>query len=373
MGPLAGVRVLEMEAVGPIIHAGMLLADLGAEVVRVARATTRRTGHVVEDPNAAMLRGRTQVSLDLKDPVARASCFELVRAADVLLEGARPGVMERLGLGPDECLEVNPGLVYGRLSGWGQSGPMAALAGHDINYVALAGALEPMGPPGAPPLPPLNYVGNFGGGSMYLLVGVLSALHERSRTGRGQVVDAAMLDGASTLTALLRSWQHAGHWSPQRGTNVLDGSAPYYRVYACADGRHMAVGAIEDVFYGRLVQGLGLDIETLPDRSDRDCWPALTETFTAAFAARTRDQWEKAFRGIDACVTPVLSLAESAEHPHAVARGAFVETGGVTMPAPGPRLSSVGPPPPALVHGDVAAVLDAWRIRSSGDGEPAPG
>lgn len=274
--------------------------------------------------------------------------------------------MEGMGLGPEDCRKVNSSLVYGRMSGWGQTGPMAAFAGHDINYLALAGALDPMGPADSPPLPPLNYVGNFGGGSMFLLFGVMVALQERTRTGRGQVVDAAMVDGASSLTSLLRSWQHAGRWSAERGTNLLDGSAPFYRAYACADGKHMAVGALEATFYDRFVEGLGLAAAKMPDRWDRDSWPTLTETLATTFASRTRDEWTDVFSGIDACVTPVLTLAESLQHPHAVARSAFVEIHGLAMPAPAPRLSGSRSEPRPLTLSDAAEVAAAWCAASPG-------
>ena len=360
MGPLAGLRVIEMEAIGPLLHAGMMLADLGADVVRVVRPSAGAAEDGVDDANAGMLRGRTQVGLNLKGAADRELFLELVAGADVLLEGLRPGAMEGLGLGPEDCRKVNPSLVYGRMSGWGQTGPMAAFAGHDINYLALAGALDPMGPADSPPLPPLNYVGNFGGGSMFLLFGVMVALQERTRTGQGQVVDAAMVDGASSLTSLLRSWEHTGRWSDQRGTNLLDGSAPYYRAYACADGRHMAVGALEATFYDRFVEGLGLATTELPDRWDRDSWPTLSEAFATTFASRTREEWTEVFSGIDACVTPVLTLAESLQHPQAVARSAFVEIHGLALPAPAPRLSGTSPELRPLVHGDASEVAAAW-------------
>jgi alpha-methylacyl-CoA racemase len=320
-GPLSGLRVVEMDAIGPLLHAGLMLADLGADVVRVVRPVTAGADDGVDDANAAMLRGRTEIAVDLTSPGEARSLRGLIGGADVLMEGSRPGVMEKLGLGPDVVMEDNPGLVYGRMSGWGQDGPLARDPGHDINSLALTGALGQLGPASGPPTPPLNLVGNFGGGSMFLLVGLLSALHDRHRTGRGQVVDAAMVDGASSLTGLVRSWQHAGRWSTRRGTNLLDGSAPFYRAYECADGQFIAVGALEDVFYERFVRGIGLDPADLPNRWDSSNRETLTEIFGQRFASRGRDAWAEAFDGLDACVTPVLSLEEATRHDHAVRRG----------------------------------------------------
>ncbi|GAA3515958.1 CaiB/BaiF CoA-transferase family protein [Dietzia aurantiaca] len=365
-GPLSGLRVVEMEAIGPLLHAGMMLADLGADVVRIVRPPRWADDDGVTDPNAGMLRGRAELQADLTDPSQLGIVRDLLRHADVLLEGSRPGAMEKLGLGPDVLLAENPRLVYGRMTGWGQEGPLARRAGHDVNYLAIAGALEPLGPANGPPVPPVNYVGNFGGGSMFLLVGVLAALHERERTDRGQVVDAAMADGASSLTSLLRSWEHAGRWSPRRGTNLLDGSAPFYRAYECADGRFVAVGALEDVFYERFLGGLGLDPADLADRWNPENWPGLTQVFSGVFATRDRAEWSAVFEHLDACVTPVLTLHEATLHPQATERAGFVEDQGFPMPAAAPRLASSEGAAPPRVDADVRTVMSRW----SADGVP---
>lgn len=360
-GPLHGVRVIEMEGIGPLLHAGMMLADLGADIVRVSRP--RRGGRSddgVSDADAAMLRGRVEVTVDLADPAGAERLRDLVSRADILVEGFRPGTMERRGFGPEQCARVNPRLVYGRMTGWGQSGPLAHTAGHDLNYLAESGALHPIGPRDTPPTPPLNYVANFGGGSMFLVVGLLAALHDRSRTGLGQVVDAAMIDGASSLTSLVRSWRHAGRWSDERGTNLLDGSAPFYRAYTCRDGRFVAVGALEDVFYDEFVRGLGLDPADLPDRWDRARWPRLTERFVETIATRDRDEWVEAFRGRDACLSPVLTLDEATATEHARHRRAFTASGAVTMPAPAPRLTRSGAVAAPRTHDDADAVIGRW-------------
>lgn len=359
-GPLAGLRVVEMEAIGPLLHAGLMLADLGAEVIRVIRPVPVGADDGNDDANAGMLRGRTEVAVDLTDPDGLSRLRDLVGRADVLMEGFRPGTMEKLGLGPEVWAERNPGLIYGRMTGWGQQGPLARTAGHDINYLALSGALGQLGPAFGPPTPPLNLVGNFGGGSMFLLVGILSALHERQRTGHGQVVDAAMADGASSLTALVRSWQHAGRWSTRRGTNLLDGSAPFYRAYECADGGFVAVGALEDVFYDCLIRGLGLDPAALPNRWDTTNWGALTELIGQLFASRDRDAWAEVFEELDACVTPVLTLREATLHDHALQREAFVDAGGFPMPAAAPRMGSSRGAAPPPGRADVDAALSRW-------------
>ncbi len=359
--PLHGVRVLEMEAIGPLLHAGMMLADLGADIVRVSRPRRGdRPDDGVTDADAAMLRGRVDVTVDLADPEGAARFRDLVSRADILVEGFRPGTMEKRGFGPDACAALNPRLIYGRMTGWGQWGPLAHTAGHDLNYLAESGALEPIGPTDAPPTPPLNYVGNFGGGSMFLVVGLLAALHDRARTGLGQVVDAAMIDGASSLTSLVRSWRHAGRWSDERGTNLLDGSAPFYRAYTCRDGRFVAVGALEDVFYDRFVRGLGLEPAELPDRWSRENWSDLTDRFSEILRRRARDEWAESFRGLDACLSPVLTLDEATETAHARQRVAFIESGSVTMPAPAPRLARAGDAAPPLIHDDVDAAIARW-------------
>ncbi len=358
---LSGLRVIELAGIGPGPHAAMMLADLGADVVRVRRPTSgplERPGET--DP---MLRGRRELAVDLKDSAGRELVLRLVARADVLIEGNRPGVAERLGIGPADCAARNPRLVYGRVTGWGQDGPLAPRAGHDLNYLALTGALHAIGRPGERPVPPLNLVADFGGGSMLLVVGVLAALWERERSGQGQVVDAAMVDGASVLMQLFWSLLAQGQWSDERGVNLLDGGAPFYDTYTCADGRHVAVGALEPQFYAALLDGLGLAADDLPAQYDRAGWPVLRELFAERFASRTRDEWAALFAGTDACVTPVLAFAEVPGHPHLRARNAVVEVDGVRQAAPAPRFSrSATPvPPPSQADSDVGVVLADWR------------
>ncbi len=343
-GPLRGLRVVELGGIGPVPHTAMVLGDLGADVVRIQRPG----GFALTDPDRDhLLRSRRTHALDLKSPDDRDRVLDLAGHADVLLEGFRPGVAERLGLGPDELRARNPRLVYGRMTGWGRGGPFSDAVGHDINYIAANGTLHAIGPAGGPPVPPLNLVGDFGGGSMLLLAGVLAALWERQRSGHGQVVDAAMVDGSALLMQAIWAWRGTGQWSDEREANLLDGAAPYYRCYRCADGRFVAVGAIEPAFYADLLKGLGLVGADLPDQDDRAGWPALRERFAAEFAARPRDEWAATFADLDACVTPVLTFDEAAAHPHAAARSAFVELDGITQPAPAPRFSRSVPPTPA--------------------------
>ena len=345
MGPLDGLRVVELAGIGPVPYGGMVLADLGADVVRVDRPGGDRmaAAHRILD------RGRRSVVLDLKRPKAVAAVLRMVERSDVLMEGYRPGVAERLGLGPDECLARNPALVYGRMTGWGQDGPLAGTAGHDINYVALSGALHAIGPTGGPPVPPVNLLGDFAGGGLVLVAGILAALYERQRSGVGQVVDAAIVDGVAGLLSMLLALTAAGQWQPERGSNLLDGGAPFYAVYPCADGRYLAVGALEEPFYRALLAGLGLDPARVPDRDDPAAWPALREVIAARFASRARDEWVAVFAGTDACVTPVLTVAEAAADPHLVARGTY--PGG--EPAPAPRFSRTpGAPGRAPVPGE---------------------
>jgi alpha-methylacyl-CoA racemase len=362
MGPLAGVRVLELEAIGPVPFCGMLLADMGAGVLLVDRPADPGLGFTLARRHDTLRRGRRSVMLDLKHPGAREAALQLADAADVLLEGFRPGVMERLGLGPDVLLARNPRLVYGRMTGYGQEGPLAARAGHDIDYIALAGALHAIGRAGEPPVPPLNLVGDFGGGGMLLAFGVACALAEVRASGRGQVVDAAMVDGASLLATMFSGMQAAGQWTDARGANALDSGAPWYDTYATRDGRFVAVGAIEPRFYAALLHGLGLDAAQLPAQQDRAGWPALRERFAAAFATRTRDEWCAVFDGIDACVAPVLTFDEAAAHPQARARAAHVTLAGVVQPAPAPRLSrtpgEARAAPPERGEGGEAALRD---------------
>ena len=337
MGPLAGVRVLEFEAIGPVPFCGMMLADMGADVLLVDRPTDPRLGLGRERWFDVMLRGRRSLTLDLKSVGGIAAARLLVEKADALIEGFRPGVMERLGLGPDVLLTRNPKLVYGRMTGWGQQGPLAARAGHDINYIALSGVLDAIGRAGDPPVPPLNLVGDFGGGGMLLAFGIACGLIEARASGRGQVVDAAMVDGASLLATMFHGMIAGRQWGEERGRNVLDSGAPWYDAYETEDGKHVAIGAIEPKFYAELLERLGLAAQALPAQHDRARWPELRARFAAAFRTRTRHQWCATFDGSDACFAPVLSFAEARADPHAQARHAFVEVGGVEQPAPAPR------------------------------------
>jgi alpha-methylacyl-CoA racemase len=336
---LGDVRVVCLASLGPVPFAVMLLGDLGAQVTRVDRpsGTGSLTGLPLEDDPRT--RGHRGIGLDLRAAAGRAVLLKLVEQADVFLEGMRPGAAEKLGLGPDELLGVNPGLVYGRATGWGQSGPRATQAGHDINYAAVAGGVFPLGPADAPPLPPLNLLADFGGGGAYLALGVLAALHQRQLTGRGQVVDAAMVDGVASLTTMLHGMLAAGLWTDRRGDNLLDGAAHFYRTYQTADGCFMAVGALEPQFYRELLDALGLDHGKWPQH-ERSRWPEQSRRLAAIFASRTRAEWEGVFAGRDACVTPVLSLAEAAASAELRDRGTFVDWGGVPQPAPAPRLSA---------------------------------
>ena len=355
------MRVLEFAGLGPLPHAGMLLADLGADVLRVERPHSPPAV-----PPGPVDRGRRSAVLDLAAPGGAAAALDLAAAADVLVEGFRPGVMERLGLGPDACLARNPRLVYGRVTGWGQDGPLAPRAGHDLTYLALTGALAAIGPPGGDPLPPLNLVADYGGGSMFLLVGVLAALVERGVSGQGQVVDAAMVDGTTSLLALTYGLLGAGLWRLERGTNLLDGAAPYYATYRCADGGHVAVGALEDRFWAELVRALDLDLTGLGPREDPATWPELRARLAAAFAARPRDAWAELFAPLDACVTPVLTLDETIGHPQLGGRGTVTRSAsGVPGPGPAPRFSrtpaSAGPPPRPAGADTLAALVD-WGL-----------
>lgn len=343
-GPLSSIRVIEFAGIGPGPHAAMLLADLGADVVRVQRPGSLPTPGRNAD---ALLRGRRVVEANLKDANDRETILGLVAKADVILEGFRPGVMERLGLGPDDLEKVNPGLVYGRMTGWGQDGPRANLAGHDINYISLTGMLHAIGRKDDRPVPPLNLAGDFGGGSMFLVVGVLAALLERGISGRGQVVDAAMVDGASVLGQMMWAFRGTGLWSDTRGVNMLDTGAPYYEVYETSDGKYMAVGAIEPQFYAELLKGLELADADLPDQNDISQWGKLKEVFTETFKTRTRDEWAAIFEGTDACTSPVLTFAEAPADAHMAARANLVDIDGVTQAQVAPRFSRTKPATPA--------------------------
>lgn len=362
---MTGCRVVELGGIGPGPFAGMFLADLGAEVVRVDRPES--VGEEGRGGAADVLnRGKRSVAIDLKRPDGRAALLELVDRADVLIEGYRPGVTERLGVGPEACLARNPRLVYGRMTGWGQDGPLSAAAGHDLTYIALTGALGAIGAADGPPQIPLNLLGDFGGGGCYLVIGILAALRVAERTGAGQVVDAAIVDGTAHLLASTFAKLARGAWSDERGVNHLDGGAPFYSVYATKDGGYVAVGALEPKFYRRLLALLELDGDVDPDRQqDRTTWPELRELLVERFAQRTREEWAELFEGTDACVAPVLSLTEAASHAHLAARGTVLAQGGVVQPAPAPRFS-VTPPavgaPASVVGADTRAVLSDWGV-----------
>ncbi len=361
-GPLRGVRVVELASIGPGPHAAMTLADLGADVIRVERPGG--TLSAVARDKDVLTRGRPSLAMDLKDPRAASVVLDLVATADVLIEGMRPGVAERLGVGPAECLARNPRLVYGRMTGWGQEGPLAPRAGHDIDYIAVSGALHGLGRAGGPPQFPQNLLGDFAGGSAYLVIGVLAALLEARTSGQGQVVDAAIVDGTAHLNAMLAGLIAGGAWREERGQNLLDSGAPFYDVYETADGRHMAVGAIEPQFYAELLDGLGL-VGTAPDRSDPGNWPALREAIAARFRERTQQEWTDVFEGTDACVSPVLPLTEAARHPHLAARHTYVDRGGVVQPAPAPRFSRTAAAlgsPPSLPGQHSREALQAWGV-----------
>lgn len=343
MGPLEGVRVIEMAGIGPGPFCAMLLADMGADVLRVDRADAVGAPGERDPRHEPLNRGRRSVALDLKRPQAIAALRRMISEADVLIEGFRPGVMERMGLGPEVCLSDNPRLVYGRMTGWGQDGPLAQAAGHDINYIAITGALHAIGRAGGPPVPPLNLVGDFGGGSLYLAFGVVCALLESMRSGRGQVVDAAIVDGASSLASFLHGAFARRAWTTERGTNLLDGGRPWYDSYETSDGHYVCIGPIEERFYRQFLDRVGLGGEDLPAQNDPAGWPVLRERFTALFRTRTRKAWCKLLEGTDACFAPVLSIAEAKAHPHNVARAAFIEVDGLTQPAPAPRFSRTRP------------------------------
>lgn len=359
-GPLGGLTVVELAGLGPTPFAGMVLADLGADVVRVDRADRASGGHDSSTRFDLLNRGKRSIAVDLKRPEGVDVVLRLVDESAVLIEGYRPGVADRMGVGPDVCLARNPRLVYGRMTGWGQDGPLSGRAGHDIDYIGLSGALASIGTVDEP-IPPLNLVGDFGGGGMLLVVGVLAASWAVRSGGPGQVVDAAMLDGSALLMTSHHGYLAEGWWSPQRADNPLDGAAPWYTVYETADGGHMAVGAIEPHFFAELLRVLELDPAWLPDQNDRSRWPELHRAIAARFATKTRDEWEASFRDVDACVSPVLDMTEAPRHAHHVARKTFIEVDGVTQPAPAPRFSETGagiPAPPPYPGEHTDEVLD---------------
>ncbi len=377
-GPLSGVRVVELAGIGPGPFAAMLLADLGADVVRIDRAQQALGGDPLDPPKDILNRGRRSVAVDLKHPDGAETVLRLVERADALLEGFRPGVMERLGLGPEVCAARNPRLVYGRMTGWGQDGPYAQAAGHDINYIALSGALDPIGRRGGPPTPPLNLVGDFGGGAMFLALGVVAGILEARSSGQGQVVDTAMVDGSAVLMSMFHSFVAMGMWSWERGTNILDTGAHMYDTYECADGRYVAIGALEPQFYAELRRLTGLDTDPEFDaQMDRTRWPLLKEKLAGVFKTKTRDEWCSLMEHTDACFAPVLTMAEAPQHPHNLHRGTFTEVAGVSQAAPAPRFSRTPgairrPPPHAGQHTDEAlaewgfGTADIAKLREAG-------
>ena len=366
-GPLHGIRVIEMAGMGPGPFCGMLLADMGADVVRVERLAASDRGIDFPPRFDLLNRNKRSVAIDLKSDAGRNAVLRLIGKADALIEGFRPGVMERLGLGPDECLGVNQRLVYGRITGWGRDGPLAAAAGHDVNYIALAGALHAIGPARGKPAVPLNLIGDFGGGALFLAMGMLAAVLEARQSGKGQVVDTAMVDGVASLMTMHYALLQMGMWKNPRGENLLDGGAPFYDVYATSDGLHIAVGALEGRFYDELLERIGLQGEALPKQNDPDGWEQLRERLAAVFASRTRAQWCELLEGTDACFAPVLSPAEALAHPHSVARGVYADVDGVMQPRPVPRFSRT---PSSLRHAphapgeDTAQALADWGFSS---------
>jgi alpha-methylacyl-CoA racemase len=370
-GPLQGIRVLELAGIGPAPFGCMLLADLGAEVVRVERAMSAAGLAAADDGGRSQSdarkyvphRGRRSIELDVKSARGRDALLHLVEGADVLVEGYRPGVVERLGIGPDECLARNPRLIYARMTGWGQTGPLASTAGHDINYIAIAGALDNFRRTGERPLPPLNLVGDMGGGGMLLAFGITSALVHVARTGQGQVIDAAMVDGAALQLATTFGMRAQGRWGGEPGSNFSDTGAPSYEVYECADGKFIAVGAIEGPFWAEVLKLLDLPADSVPSRDDPAQWPETKDVLAEVFRRKGRDEWAALFEGTDACVTPVLSMDEAPEYPHALARSAFVDVGGTVQPAPAPRFSATPadiPGAPPERGADTVEVLREW-------------
>lgn len=363
MGVLSGYKVIEFAGIGPAPMCAMLLSDMGAEVLRIDRAEDANLGIPTDSKYSVLNRGRRSVAVDLKRKEGAAVALKLIERADALIEGFRPGVMERLGLGPEQCLARNPCLVYGRMTGWGQDGPLAQAAGHDINYIALIGALHSIGRKGEAPVPPLNLVGDFGGGGVYLALGVVAGLLEAQKSGTGQVIDVAMIDGAASLMAAIYGLRAAGVWSDQRGENILDTGAHYYNVYETRDGKYVAIGSIEPKFYAELLRLTGLESERLPRQNDRSTWPALQERLVALFRTKTRDEWCRLMEGSEVCFAPVLSMQEAPSHPHNRERGTFVECEGVVQPAPAPRFSrtpSAIQRPPARPGEHTEEALREW-------------
>ncbi len=368
MGPLSGYRIIELAGIGPGPMCAMLLSDMGADVLRIDRTADAGLGIATDTKYALLNRGRRSVALDLKKPQAIEAVLKLVEKADGLIEGFRPGVTERLGIGPEVCLKRNPRLVYGRMTGWGQDGPMALAAGHDINYIALSGALHSIGRRGEAPVPPLNLVGDFGGGALYLALGVVAGILETQKSGKGQVVDAAMVDGAASLMTAIYGMHGSGFWNDNRGDNVLDTGAHYYDVYETKDGKFVSIGSIETKFYDELLELSGLKREELARQNDRNAWPAMKLKVAACFKTKTRDEWCKIMEGSDVCFAPVLSMAEAPKHPHNKHRGTFIEEGGVVQPGPAPRFSRTPSKiqrPPARPGEHTEEALRDWGFSAS--------
>ena len=364
MGPLTGIKVIEMAAIGPVPFCAMMLSDMGAEVIRIDRLSQKGSGSSAN----VLYRGRKSVAFDLKNSIALDSTLRLSDQADVILEGFRPGVMERLGLGPEVCLERNPKLIYGRMTGWGQSGPLSHAAGHDINYISIAGALGSMGYADRPPAPPLNLIGDFGGGAMYLLAGILAAIVERNSSGKGQVVDAAMTDGTASLLSPFYGLMAMGMWSTERYSNRLDGGAFYYGSYECSDGKYISLGSLEPQFYALLLEKCGITDETFKEQSDQEAWPIKREKMEALFKTKTQQEWCGILEGTDVCFAPVLNLKEAPDHPHNKTRQTFVKVQGVTQPAPAPRFSRTQgkiQSPAALTGEHTEEVLSDWGFSDS--------
>lgn len=369
-GPLHGYRIIEIAGIGPGPFAAMMLADMGADVIRVDRAGQVMGFDPATPPPDVLNRGRRSIGVDLKSPEGVETVLKLVEQADGLIEGFRPGVMERLGLGPDVCAERNPRLVFGRMTGWGQTGPYALAAGHDINYISVGGVLEHLGRAGEAPTPPINLVGDFGGGGMLMAYGLVCGMLEAAKSGQGQVVDAAMIDGASSLMMMIWAFKHMGFWQPERGTNILDTGAHFYDTYECKDGKFISVGAIEPQFYADLVARLEIDPATLAPQMDRANWAANKTVLAALFATKTRDEWCETLEYTDACFAPVLSMDEAPLHPHAVERNSFVEVAGLVQPAPAPRFSRTEGQvqrPPAHAGQHTSEVLAEWLGLSDDD------
>jgi alpha-methylacyl-CoA racemase len=368
MGPLSGYRIIELAGIGPGPMCAMLLSDMGADVLRIDRTADAGLGIAMDVKYALLNRGRRSVALDLKKPDAIEALLKLVEKADALIEGFRPGVTERLGLGPEVCLKRNPRLVYGRMTGWGQEGPLAHAAGHDINYIALSGALHSIGRRGEGPVPPLNLVGDFGGGALYLALGVVAGILETQKSGKGQIVDAAMVDGAASLMTAIYGMHGAGYWTDKRGDNILDTGAHYYDVYETSDGQYISVGSIEAKFYEELLELSGLKKEELARQNDRNAWPAMKQKVAAIFKTKTRDEWCKIMEGSDVCFAPVLSMTEAPKHPHNRHRGTFIEDDGVIQPGPAPRFSRTPGKiqrPPARPGEHTEEALRDWGFSAS--------